>query len=173
MMFIHKELDCFVASLLAMTKGWVGAAKKTKRPGKKPGLLKTCCRSKQSARCGELLLFDLALQLQCLRREVACACLGQERVEAAAVVDRLQRVGRNTQAHRAAERVRDQGDVAQVRQKPALGLVVLVADLVANLRALGRQFAAPRHGEILVSPRTAREGSRGGLKPSISGTAEL
>jgi len=35
------------------------------------------------------------------------------------VVDALDRIGRDAQAHVAAERVRDEGDVAQVRQKRA------------------------------------------------------
>src|SRR6185437_4979840 len=61
------------------------------------------------------------------------------------MVDALDRVGRDAQAHVAAERVRDECDVAQVRQEAPLGLDVGVADLVADEGALGRQFAAPRH----------------------------
>lgn len=68
------------------------------------------------------------------------------------MIHRLQRIGRDAQADVAAERVGDEGDVAQVRQEPALGLDVGVAHLVAHLGALGRQFAAPRHREILFSP---------------------
>jgi hypothetical protein len=91
------------------------------------------------------LLLDRALQLQRARRQLVGLGLEQERIEAAAVVDALDRVGRDAQAHVAAERVGDEGDVAQVRQEPALGLDVGVAHLVAHLGALGRQFAAPRH----------------------------
>ena len=78
------------------------------------------------------------------------------------MVDALQRIGRDAQAHVAAERVRDEGDVAQVRQEPALGLDIRVAHLVAHLRALGRQFTAPRHraksSAIPVSPALRRGG---------------
>ena len=52
------------------------------------------------------------------------------------MVDRLHRVGRDAQAHRAAKRVGDHRHILQVRQKAALGLDVGVAHLVANLRAL-------------------------------------
>jgi len=53
-----------------------------------------------------------------------------EGIEAAAVVDALDRVGGDAQAHVAAERVGNEGDVAQVRQEPALGLDIGVAHLV-------------------------------------------
>jgi hypothetical protein len=69
------------------------------------------------------------------------------------VVDALQRIGRDAQAHVAGERVRDEGDVDQVRQEAPLGLDVRVAHLVAHLGALGRQFAAPGHRKILFHPR--------------------
>ena len=49
-----------------------------------------------------------------------------KKAEAAAVVDRLQRVGRDPQLDRAAERVGDHRDVEQVRQEPPLGLAVRV-----------------------------------------------
>src|SRR3546814_2706970 len=45
-----------------------------------------------------------------------------------------------------AERVRQQRHILQVRQEGALGLVVGVADIVANLAALAGQFADARHG---------------------------
>jgi hypothetical protein len=61
------------------------------------------------------------------------------------VVDALDGVGGDAQAHVLAERIRDEGDVAQVRQEPALGLDVGVAHPVAHLRALGGQFTASRH----------------------------
>ena len=55
--------------------------------------------------------------------------------------------GADAHAHGTVQRLALERHVAQVRQEPALGLVVRVADLVTNLRPLGRQFAAPRHGE--------------------------
>jgi hypothetical protein len=99
------------------------------------------------------LLHDLALQLQRARRQRRGAGLQQERIEAANVVDALDRVGRDAQPHVPPQRVRDECDVAQVRQETPLGLDVGVADLVARQGALGRQFAAPRHVENpCVSP---------------------
>lgn len=91
------------------------------------------------------LLLDRSLQVQRARRQNIGAGLQQEGVEAAIVVDAFQRIGRDAQAHVAAERVRDEGDVAQVRQETPLGLDVRMAHLVAHLRALGGQFTAPRH----------------------------
>jgi hypothetical protein len=78
------------------------------------------------------------------------------------VVDALQRIGRDAQAHVAGERVRDEGDVDQVRQEAPLGLDVRVAHLVAHLGALGRQFAAPGHFEKSSSiPARGKARSRG------------
>ena len=115
-----------------------------------------------------LLLLDRALQVQRAGREQVGFLLDQEGIEAAAVVDALDRVGRDAQAHVAAEHVRDEGDVAQVRQEPALGLGIRVAHLVAHLRALGRQFTAPRHrakSSAIPAPATALEGvGHGGPK---------
>src|SRR3954471_14831320 len=93
-----------------------------------------------SARFGELLL-DLALDLKSARRQVVVLGLFQEGIETAAVVDRLERIGRDTQLHRAAKRIGNRADVAEVRQEPALRFTVRVAHLVAGLRALTGQFA--------------------------------
>ena len=67
------------------------------------------------------------------------------------MVDRLERIGRDPQPHRAPERVGDQRHVQQVRQEPPLGLDVRMADLVADLGALAGQFAASRHNKTLKS----------------------
>src|SRR5262249_22868220 len=137
----------------------------TKKAGRQPGLSKSFRKKQSLAGCSELLLFDLALQLDRLRRKLGGIRLDQEGIEATTVINALQRVGRHAKAHGAAQCVRDQRDVAQVRQKPALGLAVRVADFVANLSALGGQFAAPRHGENpLSSPEPARlKGARVGV----------
>jgi hypothetical protein len=95
------------------------------------------------ARCR--LLLDRTLQIQGARRQILGAGLLQKGVEAAIVVDALDRVGGDAQPHVSAQRIRDEGDVAEVRQEPPLGLDVGVAHLVARLGALGRQFTAPRH----------------------------
>lgn len=91
------------------------------------------------------LLLDRALEIQRAGGEHVGLGFQQILVEAAIVVDALERVGRDAQAHVAGERVRDEGDVDQVRQEAPLGLDVRVAHLVAHLGALGRQFAAPGH----------------------------
>lgn len=92
------------------------------------------------------LLLDGALQLEGARRQIVGVGLEQEGVEAAIVVDALDRVGGDAQPHVAAQRFRDERHVDEVRQEAALGLDVGVADLVADEGALGRQFAAARHG---------------------------
>jgi hypothetical protein len=93
------------------------------------------------------LLLDRPLQLQRARRQHRGAGLQQIRIEAAIVVDALDRVGRDAQPHVPPQRVRNERDVAQVRQETPLGLDLGVADLVARQGALGRQFAAPRRVE--------------------------
>src|SRR5579883_799524 len=92
------------------------------------------------------LLLDRALDVARAHRELLVLGLEQEGVEAAAAVDRLQRIGGNAQLHRAAERVRHHGDVDQIGEEAPLGLDVRVADLVADLRALAGQFTTPGHG---------------------------
>jgi hypothetical protein len=122
------------------------------------------------------LLLDRALQVERTGREVGGAGLLQEGIEAAIVVDAFERIGRNPQAHVAAERVRDEGDVDQVRQEPALGLDVRVAHLVAHLGTLGGQFALTGHRKILFHPRlrAAHHAPRGGPKSRpFAGTADL
>lgn len=91
------------------------------------------------------LLLNGALQLEGARRQIVGLGLDQEGVEAAIVVDALDRIGRNAQAHVARQRFRDERHVDEVRQEAALGLDVGVADLVADEGALGREFAAARH----------------------------
>ena len=123
------------------------------------------------------LLHDRALQFQRARREVVGLGLDQERIEAAIVVDALDRVGGDAQANVPPQRVRDEGHVAQVRQEAPLGLDVGVADLVAGLGALGRQFAAPRHIENpLPSPHPGRarfRAPRGFKIMSFQGAADV
>src|SRR5262245_19928352 len=92
------------------------------------------------------LLLHFALDLAGAPGELVLLRLDQEGVEAAAAVDGLERIGRDAQLHRAAERVRHHGDVDQVGEEAPLGLDVRVADLVPDLRAFAGQFATPRHG---------------------------
>jgi hypothetical protein len=83
------------------------------------------------------LLLNRPLQLQRPWRKLRSLRLDQKRIQPAAMIDALQRIGRDAQADVAAERVGDEGDVAEVGQEPALGLDVGVAHLVAHLGALG------------------------------------
>jgi hypothetical protein len=122
------------------------------------------------------LLLDRLFQLQRAGRQHVGLGLDQEGVEAAAVVDALDGVGRDPQAHVAAERVRDEGDVAQVRQEPALGLDIGVAHLVTHQRPLGRQFAAPCHRDkssafpgLIRKPQRARRGGSNLVHPGNGG----
>lgn len=89
------------------------------------------------------------------------------------MVDALDRVGGDAQAHVAAERFADERHVDEVRQEAALGLDVGVADLVADEGALGRQFAAARHGRNpLLSPKrfaAAILGATGANSVSLQG----
>ena len=120
------------------------------------------------------LLLDRALQIEGAGGEHVGLGLDQVGIEAAIVVDALQRIGRDAQAHVAGEGVRDEGDVDQVRQEAPLGLDVRVAHLVAHLGALGRQFAAPGHCKILFHPRHRQAhlaAARGSKSRPFPGTA--
>src|SRR4029434_7982018 len=90
------------------------------------------------------LLANLALELERLGGQLVVAGLEQEGIETAAMICRLEPVCRHPQPDRAAERVRDHGDVEQVGQESPLGLDVGVADLVPDLRSPAREFAPPR-----------------------------
>src|ERR1043166_8300 len=92
-----------------------------------------------------LLLLDLPLEFARARPEFRFLRLGEKGVEAAAAVNGLEGVRGDAQPHRAAERVGDERDVAQIGQEPPLGLAVRVAHLVAHLGSFAGQFAAPRH----------------------------
>jgi hypothetical protein len=108
------------------------------------------------------LLLDRPLQFQRARGEFRPLGFQQIRIQAAAVVDALDRVGGDAQADVAAQGVGDEGDVAEVRQEPALGLDVGVAHRVAGLGALGGQFAAPRHGLKSLKAWPPRKRDRAG-----------
>ena len=83
------------------------------------------------------------------------------------MIDRLQAVRGNLQAHRAAEHVGHQGDVEKVRQEAPLGLDVRVADSVARHRAFARQIATTRHGKPQNSLKIAMLAGAGGAQNSL------
>src|SRR5262249_35811016 len=89
-----------------------------------------------------LLLADLSLELAHPRRELVILGLGQEGIEAAAMIYGLERVRRHPQLDRAAERIRHQRHIDQIRQETPLGLAVGMADSMADQDALTSQFAA-------------------------------
>ena len=91
------------------------------------------------------LLCDLAAQQTSAHRQFGFVGLQQEGIEAAAMFDRAQGVSRNAQAVTLAENVRDKRDLAEVRQEPATGLVLGMANIVTGHNALAGQFAHTRH----------------------------
>jgi hypothetical protein len=93
-----------------------------------------------SARFGELLP-DFAFQRAGVSRKIAVRLFQQEIVEAAAMLDRAQRGSGDAKAHRTRQRIRDQCDVAEVRQEARTRLAIGMADLVAGLNGLAGQFA--------------------------------
>ena len=94
---------------------------------------------------GGLLLGDLALEATGAQRQAVVLGLEQPVVEAADMLDRAQAVGGNAQLYALAQRIGDQRDVLQVRQKGPLGLVVGMGHVVAHLAALAGQLADARH----------------------------
>jgi hypothetical protein len=92
------------------------------------------------------LLGDRPLDLKRARRELRVLGLEQEGIEPAAMVDALERVGRNAHAHRAPERVGLKRDVQQIGQEAPLGLPVRMAHLMPDLPGFAGQLATPRHG---------------------------
>src|SRR5690606_10771639 len=106
-------------------------------------------------------LLELALDLEGARAELLVAGLEQPVVEPAVVLDRAQPVGRDAELEALVELLAQQRDVLQVGQEHALGLVVGVAHIVADLAALAGQFADARHVSSLfvnrmVSGKAAR-----------------
>ena len=61
------------------------------------------------------------------------------------MLDRLQRIGADLERDGLAQRVADEMNLAKIGQEPPLGLVVGVADGIADKDALSRQFATPCH----------------------------
>lgn len=122
---------------------------------KKSGLAAASFRPEGNPRSvgGELLL-DVALQRERAGRQLAGRSLDEEGVEAAAMIDGAQGVGRDAQTHRAAERVGLQGDVDEVRPEDRLGLTVRVADELARQGGFPGQFATASHDLIPKLSRT-------------------
>src|SRR4051812_18927938 len=112
----------------------------------KEGLSLSCCSC--SGFSG--LLDDLAAQQTGAHRQFGFVCLDQERVETTAVLNGTKSSSRNAKTVALAESVGDQRNLAQIREEPALGLVVGVADIVANHDCLAAQFAHAGHGTPIL-----------------------
>src|SRR6056297_1591601 len=123
-------------------------------PGKYPGPPRHSWRSGRG-----LCLRDILLDLQRLRGKLDILRLGEEPVEPAAGIDRAQGRSGYAQTERPPERFRHQRGLVQVRKEPAPGLVVGVADIVANHRPFSGQFAAARH-RITLYPGLGRPSPR-------------
>src|SRR5215469_14579827 len=98
------------------------------------------------SRGSRALLYDLALELERPRRKLGVLGLEQEGVEAAAMVDGLERIGGHPQPHAPAEHVRHQRDIEQVGLELPLGLAVGVAHFMTDLTVLAGELATPCHG---------------------------
>src|SRR6185503_13147532 len=93
---------------------------------------------------------DAPLQPLRFARELRVRRTEEIGVDAAVMFDGADRVGGETQLHRMAERIAQDRAALQIRQEPALGLVVGVADVIACLNAFARDHASPRHVNDLV-----------------------
>src|SRR3546814_2364317 len=102
----------------------------------------TLFRSRLARRGG---LGDAPLQAPRLVGELQIGGLEQIGVEAAIMLDGPQRMHRQAQPDHLAQRIRQQRGVLQIRQEPAAGLVVGVADIVARLHALAGDGTASGH----------------------------
>ncbi len=97
--------------------------------------------------CGSGLLLQFALHLLSGERELFVRGLEQPVVQTADMLDRAQALRRNAELEAAVQTFGHERDVLQVRQEDALGLIVGVADVVADLAALAGQFANTGHGK--------------------------
>src|SRR5579885_190512 len=89
---------------------------------------------------------DLALQPERPRRKGAVARLEQEGVEPPGPVNRPQGIHADPEADILLQGVAGQRDRLKIGAEGPLGLVVGVADVMANQKSLAREFATPRHG---------------------------
>ncbi len=79
---------------------------------------------------------------------VALTQIGQNRIDSV-LCDRADSGGRDTQTHPAVLALNPETLVLNVRQKPTLGLVVCVGDVVSHHWAFTRDLAYARHDEFL------------------------
>ncbi|SUS04746.1 hypothetical protein DF3PB_1430009 [uncultured Defluviicoccus sp.] len=103
---------------------------------------------------------DLPLQAAKLWWQIGIARTLEERVEAACVFNRLYPAGGDADAHIAPQRITEQRCALQVGEKAPLGLVVGVADVIADQHALARNRAPPAHRSCLPSSTKRKRGPR-------------
>ena len=109
------------------------------------------CGKTSGLGCGRLSEF--ALYLDGARAQLLFVGLQQPVIEATVVLNRTQTVGRNAELEAAIQLFAQQRDVLQIGQKDPLGLVVGVADIVANLATFAGQFANAGLGSKLANAR--------------------
>src|SRR6185437_16541402 len=93
---------------------------------------------------------DAALQTLRFARELRVRRAEEVGVDAAVMFDGADRIRRKTQLDRMTERIAQHRAALQVRQEPAPGLVVGMADVIARLNTFARDNASPRHINDLV-----------------------
>ena len=112
------------------------------------------------------LFFDLALEIRALSRQLVVLRLHQEGVEPAAVIDRLQRIGRDAQAGTERSSASEISvTLQQVGQEPPLGLAVRVAHLVAGLAPPCRSARTAATWQILSVAGAREDGHAVGINP--------
>ena len=95
------------------------------------------------------LLGDLLFQQARALRQFVVAGLGPPRIQAAALLAGAQGLRRNTHPIALAHRLRLQGHMAQIGQKPAFAAVIGVADIVAGHHRFVGQFTRAGHPSYL------------------------
>ena len=129
------------------TAAWIQDNEKGAQPSGGRPFNRRYCGLKSGCGSGEFLQFTL--HLNGARAQLFILGLQQPIIEATIVFDRTQAVCRNAEFEAAIELLRDQSNVLKVRQEDTLGLIVSVADIVADQAALAGKFANARHDEAL------------------------
>src|SRR5665648_1229898 len=93
-------------------------------------------------------LGDLALKTPCLQGKLLVAGLQQIGVEAAAMLNRAERIGGDGEPDVLLERIALQRHIAQVRQKPPPRPALGMAHIVAGEHGFAGQLAATRHSPL-------------------------
>jgi len=115
-------------------------------PEKKPDKPAFSEENLPSGRLLCLFLSNLALEKPRPLGQFLVTGFEKKGIKAAAMLNRTQRMRRNTQPVALTQRFRDQRNIAKIRQKTTTRLVVGVAHIIAVLDRLSGQFASAGHG---------------------------